>query len=76
MSEECRDGRLCVKADISKKNTIKEIRRLREIFNNKIFQLIDDKIIVNNIEEIQKQAEYYKKMEILEKKRKEKSKTF
>lgn len=49
---------------------------LREIFNNKIFQLIDDKIIVNNIEEIQKQAEYYKKMEILEKKRKEKSKTF
>ena len=49
---------------------------LRELFNNKIFQLIDDKITVNNIEEIQKQAEYYKKMQILDKKRKDKSQTF
>ncbi len=49
---------------------------LREIFKNNIFQLIDDKITVKNIEEIQKQAEYFKKMEILDKKRKDKSKNF
>lgn len=49
---------------------------LREIFKNKIFQLIDDKITVKNIEEIQKQADYYKKMEALEKKRKEKPKIY
>lgn len=44
---------------------------IKEISLNKKFQIIDDKIIVKDIEEIKKQADYYKKMEILEQKRKD-----
>lgn len=40
------------------------------IFQNKKLQLVENKIIVKDIEEIKKQVEYYNKMEILEKKRK------
>jgi len=43
---------------------------IKEMFANKKFQLIDNKISVTDIEEIKKQVEYYKKMEILEQKRK------
>lgn len=43
---------------------------LHEIYQTKKFQLFDNKIVVNDIEEIKKQVDYYKKMEVLEKKRK------
>ena len=43
---------------------------VQEMFANKKFQLVDNKITVADIEEIKKQVEYYKKMEILENKRK------
>ncbi len=46
---------------------------ITEMFKNNKFQLIDNKILVKDIEEIKKQADYYKKMEILEKKRKSSS---
>jgi len=49
---------------------------IKEIFKNNKFQLIDNKILVKDIEEIKKQVEYYKKMEILEKKRKTPFSTF
>ena len=49
---------------------------IREIFQNKTFQLVDDKITTKNTEEIKKQADYYKKMEILEKKRKNSHQNF
>jgi len=44
---------------------------IREILKNKSFQSFDNKILVKDIEEIKKQVDYYRKMEILEKKRKE-----
>ena len=44
---------------------------IREIISNKNFNIQDNKILVKDIEEIKKQVDYYKKMEILEKKRKE-----
>lgn len=43
---------------------------IREIFQNKKFQLRDNKIYVQEIDEIKKQVEYYKKMDILKEKRK------
>lgn len=49
---------------------------IREIFKNKKFQLEDDKIFVKDIDEIKKMTEYYIKMELLEKKRKEKHQSF
>lgn len=44
---------------------------IKEIFSNKKFQLVDNKITVTDIEEIKKQVDYYKKMEELESKRKQ-----
>ncbi len=44
---------------------------MKEIFANKKFQLVDNKITVTDIEEIKKQVDYYKKMEELENKRKQ-----
>ncbi len=49
---------------------------IQEIFKNKKFQLIDNKMSVIDIEEIRKQADYYKKMELLEKKRKDSHKNY
>ncbi len=43
---------------------------IKEVFNNKKVQIIDDRIYCSDIEEIKKQVDYYKKMEILDKKRK------
>lgn len=43
---------------------------IQEIFQNKKFQLKDNKIYVSEIDEIKKQVEYYKKMDILKEKRK------
>jgi CRP-like cAMP-binding protein len=43
---------------------------IQEMFANKKFQIEDNKITVTDIEEIKKQVDYYKKMEILEFKRK------
>ena len=49
---------------------------IQEIFENKKFNLVDEKITVTDTEEIRKQTEYYKKMEILEKNRKSAHKNF
>jgi len=49
---------------------------IKEIFQNKKFQLADDKISVKDLDEIKKMAEYYMKMELLEKKRKEKHQSY
>ncbi|MCG8572391.1 MAG: cyclic nucleotide-binding domain-containing protein [Spirochaetes bacterium] len=49
---------------------------VQEIFKNKKFQLVDNKIVVADIDEIQRQVSYYKKMEILEDKRKSSHKSF
>ncbi|HBD95917.1 MAG: cAMP-binding protein [Spirochaetes bacterium GWF1_31_7] len=43
---------------------------IQEIFQNRKFQLKDNKIYVAEIDEIRKQVEYYKKMEMLKEKRK------
>ncbi|HOJ64912.1 MAG TPA: Crp/Fnr family transcriptional regulator [Spirochaetota bacterium] len=51
------------------KDEAKEI--MQEIFANKKFQLVDNKITVTDIEEIKKQVDYYKKMEEIESKRKQ-----
>lgn len=42
----------------------------QEIFKNRKFQLVDNKISVTDIEEIKKQVDYFKKMEAMESKRK------
>lgn len=44
---------------------------MQQIFTNKKFQLVDNKITVTDIEEIKKQVDYYKKMEEIENKRKQ-----
>jgi len=44
---------------------------IQQIFANKKFQLVDNKITVTDIEEIKKQVDYYKKMEEIENKRKQ-----
>lgn len=49
---------------------------IQEIFANKKFQLVDNKIVVSDIEEIKKQVDYYKKMDILEQKRKSSHQSF
>ena len=49
---------------------------IQEIFANKKFQIEDGKITVTDIEEIKKQVDYYKKMEILEFKRKSSHQNF
>jgi CRP-like cAMP-binding protein len=49
---------------------------IHEIFTNKKFELLDSKIVAKDIEEIQKQVDYYKKMEILEQKRKNSKQTY
>jgi CRP-like cAMP-binding protein len=43
---------------------------IQEIFKIKKFQLVDNKITLTDIEELQRQVDYFKKMELLEKKRK------
>ena len=43
---------------------------IQEVFANKKFQAVDNKIVASDIDEIRKQVEYYKKMDILEQKRK------
>ena len=43
---------------------------IQEIFTNKKLQVVDNRIVASDIEEIKKQVEYYKKMDILELKRK------
>ncbi|HOV13965.1 MAG TPA: cAMP-binding protein, partial [Spirochaetota bacterium] len=43
---------------------------IQEVFANKKFQVVDNKIVASDIDEIRKQVEYYKKMDILEQKRK------
>lgn len=42
---------------------------VNEFLNNKKFHLVDNKLVVTDIEEIVKQVEYYKKMQILQQKR-------
>lgn len=49
---------------------------IREIFKNKKFELVDDKIVVKDIDEIKKMVEYYIKMELLDKKRKERHQSY
>lgn len=49
---------------------------IREIFKSNKFQLMDNKISITDLEEIRKHADYFKKMEILEKKRKESHSNF
>lgn len=44
---------------------------IHDIFKNKKFQLLDNKIAISDVEEIKKQVDYYKKMQTLQKKRKE-----
>jgi CRP-like cAMP-binding protein len=46
---------------------------LRQLFENKKVKLIDNKIHVTDIEEVEKQAKYYRKMEKIEKARKNSS---
>ena len=46
---------------------------LRQLFDNKKVKLIDNKIHVTDIEEVEKQAKYYRKMEKIEKARKNSS---
>jgi len=42
---------------------------IQKLFENKKFKLIDGKIVVTDLEELQKQVEFYKKMDYLERKR-------
>ncbi len=42
---------------------------IQKLFENKKFQLEDNKIVVTNLEELLKQVEFYKKMDILDRKR-------
>jgi len=42
---------------------------IQNLFENKKFQLEDNKIVVTNLEELFKQVEFYKKMDILDRKR-------
>jgi len=42
---------------------------IQKLFENKKFQLEDNKIVVTNLEELFKQVEFYKKMDILDRKR-------
>jgi CRP-like cAMP-binding protein len=49
---------------------------IREIFKSNKFQLVENKIMVTDLDEIRRQVDYYKKMEMLEKNRKESHKTY
>jgi len=42
---------------------------IQKLFQNKKFKLLDGKIVVTDLEELQKQVEFYKKMDYLERKR-------
>jgi len=42
---------------------------VQKLFENKKFKLQDRKIIVTDLEELSKQVDFYKKMDILERKR-------
>ncbi|GAB1457735.1 hypothetical protein MASR2M48_30430 [Spirochaetota bacterium] len=44
---------------------------VQQLLSNKLFRLIDNKIVVQDMSEIVKQAEYYRKMQKIEKSRKE-----
>ncbi|HPM71726.1 MAG TPA: cAMP-binding protein, partial [Spirochaetales bacterium] len=44
---------------------------VQQLLANKLFRLIDNKIVVQDMSEIVKQAEYYRKMQKIEKARKE-----
>ncbi len=46
---------------------------IRKLFENKKLRLIDNKIFAADVEEIKKQADYFKKMQQIEKARKERS---
>ena len=46
---------------------------IRKLFENKKLRLIDNRIFAADIEEIKKQAEYFKKMQQIEKARKERN---
>ena len=46
---------------------------LRQLFENKKIKLIDNKIYITDLEEIEKQAKYYRKMEKIERSRKQSS---
>lgn len=46
---------------------------LRNLFDNKKIQLIDNKIHITDVEEIEKQTKYYRKMEKIEKSRRQAS---
>ena len=42
---------------------------LQKLFENKKFKLQDNKIVVTDLEELAKQVGFYKKMDLLERKR-------
>ena len=42
---------------------------IQKLFENKKFKLQDKKIVVTDLEELAKQVEFYKKMDLLERKR-------
>jgi hypothetical protein len=44
---------------------------VQQLLSNKLFRLIDNKIVVQDMFEIVKQAEYYRKMQKIERARKE-----
>jgi len=44
---------------------------VQQLLSNKLFRLIDNKIVVQDMSEVVKQAEYYRKMQKIEKARKE-----
>lgn len=49
---------------------------LKELFQNKKVRVVENKIFAADVEEIFKQAEYYRKMEKIERSRREGSKQF
>ena len=42
---------------------------IQKLFENKKFKLQENKIVVTDLEELAKQVEFYKKMDLLERKR-------
>jgi len=44
---------------------------VQQLLSNRLFRLIENKIVVQDMSEIVKQAEYYRKMQKIEKSRKE-----
>ncbi len=48
-------------------------QQIRKLFENKKFKLMDNRIFVSDVEEIKKQAEFYWKMEKIERARRQSS---